>query len=252
MDKEITIPAQFNGPAASGNGGYVSGILAEAFDDTSAVKVDLKSPPLLDHAFAFDKSDDGNRATLMEGEQVICKAEVTTLDMADMPAMPRLDQVTAAHNNPIKNVFPVLDKCFVCGTDRDDPTMQGGGLHVHAGPVDGREGEIACFWDLSDQWSDDEGNMLPRYIWSALDCPGYYACAPGMPVLLGSMTTQIYKKLPAGGRAIIHGWTKNIGDVSERKRLCGTALYTMDGTLIAASEAVWVIVPQSLYDKLSG
>ena len=50
MTTEIVIPARFNGPARSGNGGFVSGSLAERVPDARqhAVEVTLRRPPPLD------------------------------------------------------------------------------------------------------------------------------------------------------------------------------------------------------------
>lgn len=120
------------------------------------------------------------------------------------------------------------------------------------GAIESKQGEAASFWQLDEAWANDEGNIDHRYIWSALDCPGYFASVGGKPALLGSMTTQIFKPLPKGGRAIIHAWTndKNPNE-GGRKRLAGTALYSESGDLIAASEAVWVLVSEDFFDQLA-
>ena len=56
---QLVIPARFNGPARSGNGGFVSGSLAEVVPDAlhRAVEVTLRRPPPLDTDLAVTTED---------------------------------------------------------------------------------------------------------------------------------------------------------------------------------------------------
>ena len=46
QSETVTIPGRFNGPANSGNGGYVCGLLAAHMDGAS--EVSLRAPPPLE------------------------------------------------------------------------------------------------------------------------------------------------------------------------------------------------------------
>jgi hypothetical protein len=52
----VTIPAQFNGPDHSGNGGYVAGMIAQQvdLDGTGPVTSTLRIPPPLDVPLSWE------------------------------------------------------------------------------------------------------------------------------------------------------------------------------------------------------
>ena len=52
MTDTLSIPAFFNGPPESGNGGYTCGRVAELVD-AEVVEVSLRSPPPLDTALGW-------------------------------------------------------------------------------------------------------------------------------------------------------------------------------------------------------
>ena len=60
MTDTLTIPAWFNGPPTSGNGGYTCGRVAQLVD-AEVVEVSLRSPPPLDTPLAVER--DGGRVT---------------------------------------------------------------------------------------------------------------------------------------------------------------------------------------------
>src|SRR5690348_13590046 len=66
----------------------------------------------------------------------------------------------AAESVDLDSPFP---QCFVCGHARGED-----GLHLHAGPVEGRD-VLAAHWTVSDDTVGEE------FAWAALDCPGAYA-----------------------------------------------------------------------------
>src|SRR5664279_1344357 len=53
----VIIHRQFNGPAHSGNGGYVCGLIASQIDTSEPVTAMLRQPPPLDTALSWEHHD---------------------------------------------------------------------------------------------------------------------------------------------------------------------------------------------------
>ena len=96
----MTVPTRFRGPARSGNGGFVSGALAEALAGTAprAVTVTLRQPPPLDAGMRVTAVDEG--AELGFGGAVVARAL-----LSDRPVEPvegvSWEEAVAASATPI-------------------------------------------------------------------------------------------------------------------------------------------------------
>lgn len=228
----VTIPARFKGPPKSANGGYTCGLMARRIEGVAAAS--LKMPPPLDTPLAITQS--GEAVELRLGDRLVGRAAPATLELA-VPSLPEPlelgDDPVDAPGRPVR--FAPFSTCFVCGRDREHPD----GLCIHPQQVARREGMVAAPWRLHAGLADDEGNVATEFLWAALDCPGYFACAPGEPALLARLTVAIDAPLPATGEATVIGW-----DLSGagRKRRCGTAVFAPDGALVARAEGLWVVV----------
>lgn len=242
MQKSVTIAKQFNGPPTSGNGGYVSGLIAEGLYEAGkngGVEVSLHVPPPLDTDLLLLTG--GGESRLLQGDKVIGTAKPKELAM-ELPDFPLSPELIGTPVNP-EGRFQPFDECFVCGTARSE----GDGLCLHSEAVKNREGFVATRWNIHPSFAET-GIVGARFIWSALDCPGYFACAYGEAALLARFNAEIYKAIPADATPWVFGWT--IGGAKEgRKRRCGTAVVGTDGTLYAAAEGLWIIVDVS---KMAG
>jgi len=231
----VTIPSRFKGPPQSANGGYTCGLMARRIEGDTAAS--LKMPPPLDTPMAISASD-GSVEMRLE-DRLVGRAERVQLDL-EVPSRPEplrlgLDPVDAPGR---PNKFAPFSTCFVCGKDRAPPD----GLCIHPQQVVDREGMVAAPWRLRGGLGDDDGLVAPEFLWAALDCPGYFACAPGEAALLARLTVSIRSRLEAEGEATVIGW-----DLSGagRKRRCGTAVFAPDGSLVAKAEGLWVVVDPS-------
>jgi hypothetical protein len=134
----LIVPSRFNGPPASGNGGYSCGVIAARFDGACAVS--LRRPVPLDQpleleagnglgsGIAVDAGNSGVLRVTADGE-LIAKA-VAAPELAPWSG-PAVD-LEAARDATSRFVPPAngfFDHCFVCGRDRHD------GLCVFAGPI---------------------------------------------------------------------------------------------------------------------
>lgn len=228
----VTIPARFRGPPKSANGGYACGLMARRLGGDAAAS--LKMPPPLDTPLTITQAD--GTVELYLQQRLVGRAERAAPELA-VPSRPRPlelgDDPVDAPGRPLR--FAPFSTCFVCGKDRGHPD----GLCIHPRQVAGREGMVAAPWRLHAGLAGDDGNIATEFLWAALDCPGYFACAPGEPALLARLTVGIEAPLQAAGEATVIGW-----DLSGkgRKRRCGTAIFAPDGALVARAEGLWVVV----------
>lgn len=214
--KTFVIDPRFRGPDLSANGGYVCGRIAALAGEP--VEVRLLAPPPLGVSLEV-----GDGRVSVEGRVI---AEVAPFErVIELPEAPSFDQAVEAQRPDIHSRFP---HCFVCGVRRapDD------GLHIHAGPVAGRELVAA-------PWVPRPDTQGPEFVWCALDCPGAYAngIVERGVLLLGRLGARVVRVPDAGERCVVAGW--RLGS-NGRKHESGTALWTAEGELLGCANATWI------------
>lgn len=238
MQQSVIINHQFNGPPTTANGGYASGVLASGLTEAGykgVVEASLHVPPPLDHPLQLGA--DTEHAVLTDGDTKVGTAKAATLTM-DVPALPTVPKFIGAPKIG-KDAFTPFDQCFVCGGARH----AGDGLCIAAEVVEDGEGLVGTRWQLHPNFADASGEIDPTYIWSALDCPGYFACAYGEAALLARLTAEIFKPLKLGDDAMVYGWSLGGEAVPKsRKRRCGTAVIDASGDLVAKAEGLWITI----------
>ena len=232
---QVNIPARFNGPANSGNGGYSCGVLA-AFIGGSC-KVRLHVPPPLDKQLSVHSQDDG-RFEMRDGETVVGTAVAERLEM-DIPAAPSLEQAEQASKGFLCYEQHEYPSCFVCGPNRHE----GDGLCLFPGPVDSWE-MLACCWQPSPDLLDEQGNVRAEIIWSALDCPGFFAAVGEslQATLLGELTADIRAPVPGSEPLVVFAWP--LGREG-RKLYGGVAIANASGDILASARSVWIALTKS-------
>ena len=232
----LTIPARFNGPPHSGNGGYTAGLVAAALGGPSA-EVTLKAPPPLDRP--LDVEVCGDSVVVRDGETVVALAAARSIDVEPPPPVPFDAAAAAGEHGPFwdaaRHPFP---SCFVCGPVRDE----GDGLRIFAGPV-GEAGLFAGAWTPEAALGGPDGRVPDELVWAALDCP---TSAPIMndpddedfrPCVLARLAVRIDAPVMAGEQHVVLSWPVS---VDGRKREAAAALYTVGGALCAVSCALWI------------
>ena len=220
----LVIPARFNGPPRSANGGFTCGLIA-AFVEGVA-EVTLRAPPPLDTP--LDVSRHGTRVEVRTGEQLVAEAEPTGPDLhgLEAPSPISLDDAAAASARFPGFEHHAYETCFVCGPARDD------GLEIYPGRVAGRDGVVATPWT-------PPADIAPELVWAALDCPSGWAVDDFQRegVLLGRLAARI-DELPRAGEAhVVVGWRIA---VDGRKRQAGSALFTGDGEMLVLARSTWI------------
>ena len=231
----IIIARRFSGPPASGQGGYVAGLLAARLGGPA--EVTLRRPPPLDVAMAVEAADGG--LVLRHGDDLIAEAVPARLEM-DIPPPPSWDEAVASARDRASYDHHSVPTCFGCGPERAD----GEGLCIFPGPVAGRD-MVAAPWRPDAGLADADGLIAAEYLWAALDCPGGWATADGdeEAVVLGRYVVEIDQLPRPGDRLIVSGWP--LAPRDGRKLYAGTAVHTADGERVAAARAVWISVGES-------
>ncbi|MSO40888.1 MAG: hypothetical protein EXQ70_03180 [Solirubrobacterales bacterium] len=226
MPEAISIPARFNGPLDSGNGGYCSGVVAGFLG--GAVEVSLRRPVPLD---VVRESDGSVRA--LDGEMLVLEARPAPEFELEPPAPVRPEQARAAAAGYRGLAEGVFSNCFVCGLARDDA------FGVFAGEVEGRQ-IVASPWTPSGATADAAGQVLPEFVWAALDCPSYFAVHLHRDLslsVLARLTARVDAPVLAGEEHVVVSWPI---ESEGRKHHAGAAVLSAEGETLAVARALMI------------
>ena len=235
---DITISRRFCGPPRSANGGYAAGRLAAYLEGPA--EVTLVAPPPLDRPLAVLCGEDGS-VELRSDASRLAVARPAPAPPVEFP-VPSAAEADAAATRSLPRDRHQLPGCFVCGPDR----APGDGLRLHVGPLDPGddewEGVLAACWRPAADLAGADGQVLPEFLWAALDCPTAYACGSpaGMPpILLGRQAVAVFARPQAGTDVIV--LARRTGREG-RKHFADAALYDPDGTPLAVCRTTWIEV----------
>ena len=219
----ITIPARFNGPPESANGGYACGLVAALLGGDA--EVTLRSPPPLDVPLAVVRGRE--RVEVRDADRIVAEAEQLPSLEVDVPAPVSVAEAEGARERYAGFRHHAYSTCFVCGPDRSD------GLGVFPGPVAGRDAVAA-------PWLPPDGQVGDEVVWAALDCPSGWAVDEFSRegVLLGRLAARIVAPAAGGGPHVAVGWPRG---ADGRKRFAGSAVFTADGRLCAYARSTWLV-----------
>lgn len=221
------VPARFNGPPGSANGGYMCGSVAQYLSGPCAVRI--HRPPLLDRPFGVEARPD--RVDVRDGDLLIAHAAPCS-PLAAPPPAPTMAAAQAARHRYAGVEDHDYARCFVCGKLRDD------GLHIFAGPVED-DSLVACDWVPDSEFWRDDGTIDPVIVWAALDCPSFFGLRVPLDrlYLLGEMRAVLHHAVPGRTPLIVYAWSRGI---EGRKLLAASALATPEGRVVAQAEHVWI------------
>jgi hypothetical protein len=232
VTETLTIPAWFNGPPESANGGYTCGRVALLVDEEVA-EVSLRAPPPLDTPLTVSREN--ARVTLHDRDTLGAEGKASEL-LLDVPDAVPADEVAAAQEAGRErwsagHPFPT---CLVCGPGRED------GLGIFPAGLPGREGLFGATWTPDESLGDGDGLVRPELVWAALDCPtsapvGNWNAGPA--IVLASLTARLGCPVQVGEPHTILSWKL---DQDGRKRWGAAALYDSSGTFTCASRALWI------------
>ena len=234
----LTIAQRFCGPPASGNGGYVAGLLAPHVHPRDPVTVTLRKPPPLEVSLHVDEASDDGVTRLYDAGVLIAEAAPGAFSGDPVVPVP-LERAYAAHEHYQGLHDPTFQSCFVCGLSRED------GLRLKSGQIS--PGLTACVWtpDASLTSPDQPDAAAFEFVWAALDCPGGWTTDMlQRPLVLGRMTTQVSALPQVGERVVVVGaHTSTQG----RKTMTSTAAYNETGDLIGRAEQIWIAIDGDVF-----
>ncbi len=231
----LLIPARFNGPASSANGGWTAGALAElsvGLGLPAPVTVQLRTPPPLDRELDVVTTDDG--VELRDGDSVVAVARAGVDEGWAPPAPVDLATARAAEADYPGHRSHPFPRCFSCGPARED------GLGIFPGPVGGDR--------VAASWTPRPGDVGVPVTWAALDCvSGWSSDLEHRPLVLAQMTAVVGSPPDAGTPYVVVGSTTS---VEGRKTWTASALYDADGTLLARARHLWIAIDPSVVRQL--
>lgn len=231
----LIVPARFNGPDGSGNGGYVCGLVAALVDrpvgGVGAV-VTLRVPPPLETPLSV-LADAADAVRVLAGETLVAEGVRAPIGVAAVAAVPyesALD-AEASYAGLVGHPFP---RCFSCGVAREPAD----GLGLRPGPVG--DGLTACTWVPDGSLAGPDGRVQPAVLWAALDCPGGWTSdVVGRPMVLGRMAARLDTVPEPGERCVVAG---ALSGTEGRKTWTATTAYGEDGRELGRAAATWLAV----------
>jgi hypothetical protein len=204
------------------------------------VSVSLRRPVPLDTELEVRVERDEARA-YVDDELVIEAVAASPLATWDAPSVGVEEARAAAarFTSPAEGTF---DHCFVCGRARHED-----GFGVFLGPVEGTD-LLAAPWTPPAWSADDDGVVLPEFVWSALDCPGYFATfgSGGELAFLARQQSELLAPIRAGVEYVAVG--RPLGR-DGRKGFAATAILDPDGTVLAQSEQLLIAPREGMSHK---
>ncbi len=220
----LLIPARYNGPPGSANGGYACGRVARLLGDEA--EVTLRSPPPLETELAVERGDAGVR--VRDGATLVAEGVALSEELGlEVPPPVSVQEAERASRDYAGFREHAYATCFVCGPERED------GLGIYPGPVSGHDVVAA-------PWRPPPGRVADEIVWAALDCPSGWAIDQfsRRGVLLGRLAARLLAPVEGDATYVALGWPQG---EEGRKRFAGSAVYSEDGRLLAYARSTWLV-----------
>jgi hypothetical protein len=231
VPETVRIPARFNGPLESGNGGYSAGAIARFLPGSA--EVSLRRPVPLDRDLEVVRTD-ADSLEVLDGADLIADARTVAQFDIEVPDPVTAEEARVASTRYRGSSEGQFSRCFVCGRARQDA------FGVFAGEVEGRD-VVASPWVPEPWTAGGDGNVLPEFVWAVLDCPTYFALYQRQAELPGSVLARLAARIDApvkpGREHVVMAWPL-VGD--GRKRPAGAAVLSAEGETLAVAEALLI------------
>lgn len=225
----ITIDSQFNGPPDHCNGGYLAGIMSSFLKGPVEITINNLVPLNKKLLVKIE-----NNVSLYDGSLLLSEAKNKGLKIS--PPFTLDFEEASKWSEYFRGTERAVQKnCFVCGCER----KEGDGLRIFPGRMDEqKKGPVAAPFIPHENFGDKNGRIDPVYLWSVLDCPGYWSTAdPSEKALLGKITGVVMPGIRVHEKCVVIAWP--LGDWGFAFQ-SGTAIFNGAGKLKAISKQIWV------------
>jgi hypothetical protein len=225
----LIVPARFNGPFESGNGGYSAGVVAAYLE--GPVEVTLRRPVPLDTPLSVAVADGSVR--VLDGDELIAEGVAVPdfdLEVPDPVSVEDAREAMGRYRGLPNGPF---SRCFVCGRAREDS------FGVFAGALEDRP-LVASIWTPPADAAGAVGSVRAELVWAVLDCPTFFAAYMDeeLPIsFLARMTARLDAPVAPGEEHVVIAWPL---EAEGRKRYAGSAVLSADGELLARAHALMI------------
>jgi hypothetical protein len=240
----LVVPARFNGPPGSANGGYFAGRLATCLlaiwgggVPAAAVTVTLRKPPPLEEPMDLVRAEGPGTLAAKIGNVLIAEAGLFSngFDEVEPVTFEEARKAARYYGGLIEHPFPT---CFSCGLTRPGSD----GLGLRPGLLPDREGVTAAAWRPDGSLTDPAGQVRPEFVWAALDCPGGWTVdVVGRPMVLGRMSAQVLATPGVSEPCVVMG---RLDGRQGRQAFTSTTAYGTAGRVLGHARAVWIEIPE--------
>jgi hypothetical protein len=248
----VVVPARFVGPPGSANGGWIAGTLAGYLDAPAAgtawaAEAVLRARTPLQVPLSIEAADGAGVRLTHDGTVLVEAYPAAPAEPAQAPPFVEHAAAEQAAAAALRTAAHPFSMCFGCGTGR----APGDGLRLLPGPVpDGPPGLVAVPWTIDASLAGPEGTIGRHLLWSALDCPSFWAHQAALPgeELIALLARQTVTLADAAAADTVTPGTTYIvvarADAAEGRKLhASSALYDQTGHLVAAATALWIRLP---------
>ena len=238
----VTIDSRYEGPPGITLGGYLSGLMA-SYLDTDTVCVTMHKPTPMDRPLIIDTSEP-DQVRLYDDDVLLNDARPVDWTLS-LPEPITYAQAKAASQRDTVSAYP---NCFGCGSGRGEHD----GLHLRAGPVEGRNNVVAIDWTPQESvvGVDSSGRVPEIMLLTAMECPIAKALAAGRllgsdeQIVLGRVTTKLIRTPEVGEACYFMGWP--IERAGRRIELAG-ALFDQTGSALVMVRHTFVVPRVRMY-----
>lgn len=247
---ELSVPEHISGYPGVAFGGYVAGLLAGR-SDAKEVRVDFRAPVPVGRPVQVGQTPVGGCEVRERdgdgGALATARPASLALDLPDVPSWEQAQRASKEYLEHVRAYPQQIPDCFGCS-----PVPVGEGIRVFPSRVRERRDILAAAWVPDRELANNQGELPPEIVWSALDCPGGWAAMrlakSGVGTVTAVLTGAQLRPVRAGERYVSYAWL--IGAVG-RKITVGVGLATDDGELCALAEALWLAPKRTAPDPLS-
>ena len=240
--QSITIDSRYEGPPGITLGGYLSGLMA-SYMEADTVCVTMHIPTPMERPLIID-TNEPDQVRLYDGDVLLNDARPVEWTLS-LPEPISYEQAQGASLRDTVSAYP---NCFGCGSGRAEHD----GLHLRAGPVEGRSNVVAIDWtpDRSVVGADPDGRIPQLMLLTAMECPIAKALVAGRllgsdeQIVLGRVTTKIVRTPDIGEACYFMGWP--IERAGRRIELAG-ALFDQAGEALVTVRHTFVVPRAQMY-----